>query len=71
MEMFLPFGLRTSSFLFDMFAKSPNWMLLKCGHDTTHYLDDFLEIFASLKLAAELSHDFRTILSRPGYEYYP
>ena len=38
MERFLPFGLRTSPFLFDLFAKGINWMCLQNQHDVLHYL---------------------------------
>ena len=31
MERFLPFGLRTSPFLFDIFAKCLNWMMINCS----------------------------------------
>ena len=31
MERFLPFGLRTSPFLFDIFAKGLNWMMINCS----------------------------------------
>ena len=44
MERFLPFGLRTSPFLFDLFAKGINWMCLQNQHDVLHYLDDFLAV---------------------------
>lgn len=41
---FLPFGLRTASFLFDIFAKGITWIMIYHGWQTLHYLDDFLVI---------------------------
>lgn len=64
--MFLPFSLRTSPFLFDLFAKSFNWMLLQRDHDTMHYLDNFLGVFSNLKLAEKFSHDFHAICHNLG-----
>lgn len=45
-ERFLPFGLRTAPFIFDLFAKALNWMLIAvCLWPLViHYLDDFLAI---------------------------
>ena len=44
LEKFLPFGLRTSAYLFDLFAKAVNWIAIEEGHDVLHYLDDFLAV---------------------------
>lgn len=47
-ERFLPFGLRTSPFIFDLFAKGIHWLLIKEGlEDTLHYLDDFFAILTT------------------------
>ena len=47
-ERFLPFGLRTSPFIFDLFAKGIHWLLIKDSwKNTLHYLDDFFAILAS------------------------
>ena len=51
MEKFLPFGLRTSPFLFDLFSKGVNWIVIHNGHDCIHYLDDFLCIEDSIAKA--------------------
>ena len=46
LERYLPFGLRTSPFLFDLFAKALNWILIAVLHWNVilHYLDDFFAI---------------------------
>ena len=46
MENFLRFGLRTVPFIFDLFAKGLNWMLMYAGWMAIHYLDDFLAILS-------------------------
>lgn len=45
--MYLPFGLRTTPFLFNLFAKALNWILLAVlfWPIVIDYLDDFLSIF--------------------------
>lgn len=49
LERFLPFGLRTSPFLFDLFAKGVNWILVAVLQWSVvlHYLDDFFAILPS------------------------
>ena len=46
LERYLPFGLRTAPFLFDLFAKALNWVLIAVLSWTIvlHYLDDFFAI---------------------------
>ena len=43
---FLPFGLRTSPYIFDLLAKALHWILLAVSHWAVilHYLDDFFAI---------------------------
>lgn len=45
-ERYLPFGLRTAPFLFDLFAKALNWILIAVLYWSIvlHYLDDFFAI---------------------------
>ena len=43
-ERFLPFGLQTASFLFDIFAKGITWIMIYHGWQTLHYLNKFLVI---------------------------
>ena len=47
LDHFLPFGLRTSPFLFDLFAKALHWILIAVlgWAIILHYLDDFFAIF--------------------------
>ena len=48
MERYLPFGLRTAPFLFDLFAKALNWILIAilAWSVVLHYLDDFFAILS-------------------------
>ena len=48
-ERYLSFGLRTSSFIFDLFVKGVNWCLVSVLYWIVvfYYLDDFFVIFAS------------------------
>jgi len=44
-DLFLPFGLRTAPFLFNLFGEGLHWILeWVFQRDLTHYLDDFLLI---------------------------
>lgn len=47
-EQSLLFGLRTAPFLFDLFARGLNWILVAvlCWSVVIHYLDDFLAVLA-------------------------
>ena len=44
LERYLPFSLRTAPFIFDLFAKSLDSILMDAGWQTIHYLDSFLAI---------------------------
>lgn len=59
-EQYLPFGLRTSPFLFDLFAKALNWILIAVLHWTIvlHYLDDFFAILSPHANAEAYGRDF-------------
>lgn len=65
-ERFLPFGLRTSPFLFDLFAKALNWIMLRTFNDVIHYLDDFLGIFEDLDAADKFSVIFSKVCNDLG-----
>ena len=41
-DIFLPFGLRTAPFIFNLFGEGLHWILESFGRDLVHYLDDFL-----------------------------
>lgn len=47
-DRFLPFGLRTSPYIFDLFAKGLHWILAaRLGWELVlHYLDDFFAVLA-------------------------
>jgi hypothetical protein len=49
MECFLPFGLTTAPFIFNLFAEGLNWLLAAYLPlaSIVHYLDDFIAIFPS------------------------
>ena len=66
MEKFLPFGLRTSPFLFDLFAKGVNWMVIEAGHDCLHYLDDFLSVEDDQASANEFTEFFNSLCKDLG-----
>ena len=68
MERYLPFGLRTSLFLFDLFARALNWIMIAVlsWSFVLHYLDDF---FAILPLHADVKaycSDFELVCSDLG-----
>lgn len=65
-ERFLPFGLRTSPYLFDLFAKGLNWMLINAEWRTLHYLDDFFTVLESDLLADAYEKHFATLCTALG-----
>ena len=68
LERFLPFGLRTSPFLFDLFAKGVNWILVAVFHWTVilHYLDDFFAILPPWADAEEYARQFDKLCDELG-----
>jgi hypothetical protein len=69
-DCFLPFGLRTAPYIFDLFAKALHWILDSQANpefDTIHYLDDFLGVGPPGTAAAdEFGHQFEEICNRLG-----
>lgn len=65
-ERFLPFGLRTSPYLFDLFAKGLNWMLINAQWRALHYLDDFFTVLESDLLADAYEKHFATLCATLG-----
>ncbi len=59
-DRFLLFNLRTSSYLFDLFAKDLCWMLIVTlqWDSIIHYLNDFLVIQANMIEARKYENDF-------------
>src|SRR5438046_8465802 len=41
-ELFLPFGLRTTSLIFNLFNEAIHWIMQLIGYNLCHYIDDFL-----------------------------
>jgi hypothetical protein len=69
-DCFLPFGLRTAPYIFDLFAKALHWILdtqASPEFGTIHYLDDFLGVGPPSSAAtAEFSHLFERTCNRLG-----
>lgn len=67
-DRFLPFGLRTAPFLFDLFAKGLQWILtaeLGWGR-LLHYLDDFLMVLEAGSDPAYFINDFDRVCNDCG-----
>ena len=68
MERYLPFGLRTSPFLFDLFARALNWIMIAIlgWSFVLHYLDDFFAILPPQANAEAYCRDFDLVCSQLG-----
>ena len=68
MERYLPFGLRTAPFLFDLFAKALNWILVAVllWAFILHYLDDFFAILSPTADAAAYGQQFDALCDDLG-----
>ena len=68
MERYLPFGLRISLFLFDLFARALNWILIAVLNWSfvLYYLDDFFAILLPQADTEAYYSDFDTICSQLG-----
>lgn len=68
MDIFLPFGLRTAPFIFNMFSEALNWILQrKYSWTLTHYLDDFLAFFPAGTDLSNPSTNFKKICDTLGF----
>ena len=70
-ERFLPFGLRTAPRIFNFFAEGLHWILAsRSPAAITHYLDDFLAIFAAADTVAaqEYEETFSAVCQMLGLE---
>ena len=67
-ERYLPFGLRTAPFLFDLFTKTLNWILIAVlrWYTILHYLDDFFAILSPHVSANAYADQFNQICSELG-----
>lgn len=64
----MPFGLRISPFLFDLFARALNWIMIAVlgWSFVLHYLDDFFAILPPQANAEAYCHDFDAVCSQLG-----
>lgn len=67
-ELYLPFGLRTAPFLFDLFAKAVNWIMIAvlCWAVVLHYLDDFFAILGPHDDAEAYASEFDSVCNDLG-----
>ncbi len=66
-DMFLPFGLRTSPRIFNLFSEAVHWILETLhGWQLTHYLDDFFAVFPPGTDITPHSEQFDKILDTIG-----
>jgi hypothetical protein len=61
-DLTLPFGLRTSPFLFNLVAELLHWCALRLGLRVSHYLDDFFGASPRASLALSLFRDLASLL---------
>jgi hypothetical protein len=67
-DLFLPFGLRTSPFIFNLFGESLKWILQRMYSWTLkRYLDDFLAIFPPGHNTAITSEQFASLCKQVGF----
>jgi len=67
-ELFLPFGLRTAPFIFNLFGEAFQWILQrKYSWTLRRYLDDFLMIFPPDYNVATASEQFDGICGQLGF----
>ena len=67
-DCFLPFGLRTAPFLFDLFAKALHWVLVALlqYQIVLHYLDDFFAILPPHTDSSPYNKDFDDLCQELG-----
>src|SRR5947207_6408492 len=70
--MYLPFGLRTSPRIFNLFSEAVHWVLEeRYSWAITHYLDDFFAAFPSDSDPARHSLEFDKVISSFGLTKAP
>ena len=73
-DCFLPFGLRTAPFLFDLFAKGLHWVMAANPDFAVpdfailHYLDDFLAIGPQSADAVAYDYSFASVCKQLGFQ---
>lgn len=71
-DMFLPFGLRTSPRIFNLFAEAIHWVLeQRHGWAVSHYLDDFFAAFPPASEITSRSTQFDEVLNEFGFTKAP
>ena len=71
-ELFLPFGLRTSLRIFNLFSEAIHWVLETThGWSISHYLDDFFGVFPQDTEPKGPSETFDHVLSEFGFVKAP
>ena len=71
-ELFLPFGLRTSPRIFNLFSEAIHWILEEIhGWSISHYLDDFFAVFPPHAELDGPSQIFDNVLSEIGFVKAP
>ena len=67
-ELFLPFGLPTAPFIFNLFREALRWILQrKYAYTTRRYLDDFLLVLPPRSPIEEHSARFQSICKQLGF----
>src|SRR5256714_883582 len=73
-DIYLPFGLRTSSRIYNMFGEAIHWTLKhEFSWIVSHYVDDFLAVFppGADSLLQSASEAFNTLCGDLGFEAAP
>jgi hypothetical protein len=71
-ELFLPFGLRTSPRIFNLFSEAIHWILeMIHGWSISHYLDNFFTVFSPHMELNGPSQLFDHVLSEIGFAKVP
>jgi hypothetical protein len=68
-DLFLPFGLRTAPFIFNLFAEALQW-IMEYHYDWTihHYLDDFIAFFPPETNLSPAGDQFRDTCEQVGFQ---
>jgi len=67
-DLFLPFGLRTAPFLFNLFAEALHWILQrKYSWILHHYLDDFIVFFPKGTTLNKAHTQFKSVCTQLGF----
>ena len=70
-DLFLPFGLRTSPRIFNLFSEAIHWVLEQLEWSVSHYLDDFFTVFPPGSDATGPARIFDEVLNSFGLSKAP